>query len=66
MKRHLMPAAVATHLHRPMRFGKRMRGHELMLRMAQLALIVFLAVVGAKFLAQMLSQGIQGLIHLLS
>ena len=66
MKRLHMPSNLAMHLHRPLRFGKRMRGHELMLRMVQLGLILWLGVVGAKLLAQMLSQGIQGVIHLLT
>ena len=38
--------------HRPLRFGTRFRGHELLLRMIQLALILVLAVVGAQWVAK--------------
>lgn len=38
--------------HRPLRFGARFRGHELLLRMIQLALILVFAVVGAQWVAR--------------
>lgn len=38
--------------HRPLRFGARFRGHELLLRMIQLALILVFAIVGAQWVAR--------------
>ena len=55
MKRRLVPDHLAMHLHRPLRFGSRMRGHELLLRIGQLILIGWLAVVGAKLIAQVVA-----------
>lgn len=51
MKLKLAPASLATRLHRPMRFGSRWRGHELMLRLCQLAVIAFVALIGARLIA---------------
>lgn len=51
MKLRLAPAHLASQLHRPLRFGPRWRGHELILRLIQGALILFLAVFGAKLIA---------------
>jgi len=38
--------------HRPMRFGRMWRGHELALRLIQIALLVWLGVAGAQFIAR--------------
>ncbi|MCA1855614.1 hypothetical protein LE190_06695 [Massilia oculi] len=43
---------LAGQFHRPLRFGRRWRGHELALRMVQLVLLVLLAGVGAKLIAE--------------
>ena len=46
------PLHLAARFHRPMRFGTRFRGHELLLRLVQLALILVFAVVGAQWVAR--------------
>lgn len=38
--------------HRPMRFGRVWRGHELALRLIQIAVLLFLGVAGAQFIAR--------------
>lgn len=43
---------LATRFHQPMRFGRVWRGHELPLRLIQIALLVFLGVVGAQWIAR--------------
>jgi len=43
---------LATRFHQPMRFGRFWRGHELPLRMIQIALLLFLGVVGAQWIAR--------------
>jgi len=48
--------------HRPLRFGARFRGHELLLRMIQLALILVFAIVGAQWVAR----GVRMLVESLS
>jgi hypothetical protein len=40
--------------HGPLRFGSRWRGHELMLRLCQLAVFAMLAVVGGQLIAQII------------
>jgi hypothetical protein len=57
MKLRLAPVDLATRFHRPLRFGSRWRGHELPLRMLQLAVIVLLAAVGVKLIAVGVSEG---------
>lgn len=57
MKRPLAPANLAIHLHRPFRFGSALRGHEALLRVGQLVLLLWAAVIGAKLLAQLIVQG---------
>jgi hypothetical protein len=54
MKRRLAPANLANHLHRPLRFGSALRGYEPLLRIGQLILLGWIAVNGAKLLAQAL------------
>lgn len=51
MKLRLAPPALASRLHGPLRFGRAWRGHELALRLAQLAAIIVLAAFGAKLIA---------------
>ena len=51
MKLKLASASLATRLHRPMRFGSRWRGHELALRVCQLVVLAFVAVLGARAIA---------------
>jgi len=52
MKLRLAPPHLAQRLHNPMRFGRRWRGHELALRLIQLAVLVVVAGVGAKLIAE--------------
>jgi hypothetical protein len=66
MKLRLAPAGLATQLHRPLRFGRRFRGHELILRLIQIALIMWLAVAGAKLLAHGVALGSRALANLVS
>ena len=48
---HTAHASLSARLHRPLRFGRRWRGHELALRLLQLVVIVVAAVLGAQFIA---------------
>jgi hypothetical protein len=57
---------LATQIHRPMRFGRRWRGHELALRIVQIVLILWLAVAGAKLLAHGVALASQALARLAS
>ena len=57
MKRHLAPASLTEKFHRPLRFGRRWRGHELLLRIIQLALIAWLGFMGAQLIAHGVSRG---------
>ena len=57
MKFRLAPANLANHFHRPFRLGSAFRGYEPLLRIAQLILLVWLALSGAKALAQALVHG---------
>ena len=66
MKSRLAPASLATHLHLPLRFGKRWRGHELPLRLAQLALLLWLGVAGSRVIAHGVAMGGQALIGMMS
>jgi len=52
MKLPLAHSHLSSRFHGPLRFGARWRGHELMLRMIQIALLLTLAVFGARFVAQ--------------
>jgi hypothetical protein len=56
MKLRLAPSNLATRFHQPLRFGSRWRGHELMLRIFQLAVIVVLAGVGSRLIAHAIAQ----------
>jgi hypothetical protein len=66
MKLRLAPAGLATQLHRPMRFGRRFRGHELLLRIIQVVLLLWLAVAGAKLIAHGVAVGSRALAGLIS
>jgi hypothetical protein len=58
MKHRLAPASLAIHLQRPLRFGSALRGYEPLLRIAQLILLFWVAMAGAKLLAQALVRGV--------
>jgi hypothetical protein len=66
MKARLAPAQLATHFHRPLRFGSVFRGWEALLRTGQLILLFWAALAGAKLLAQGVVQGAGMLVGLLS
>lgn len=66
MKLRLAPASLASQLHRPLRFGRRWRGHELALRIIQLILIASLGFFGAQLVAHGISQGGRALAGLVS
>ncbi|BDT59434.1 MAG: hypothetical protein ACRYF7_07850 [Janthinobacterium lividum] len=51
MKLRLATPGFAQRLHGPLRFGRAWRGHELALRLAQLAVLIVVAVVGARLVA---------------
>lgn len=57
MRHRLVPAHLAARFHRPLRFGRRWRGHELALRIIQVVLIAALAFTGARMIAHGVSQG---------
>ena len=52
MKLRLASPHLAERFHGPMRFGRAWRGHELALRLVQLAVLVVVAGVGAKLVAE--------------
>lgn len=66
MNVRLASAQLATQIHRPLRFGRRWRGHELALRLIQVVLILWLAVAGAKFFAHGVALASQALARLAS
>jgi hypothetical protein len=51
MKLPLAHSHLTDRFHGPLRFGARWRGHELILRLIQVALLLTFAVVGARFVA---------------
>lgn len=57
MKLRLAPAHLAARFHRPLRFGRRWRGHELPLRIIQLVLIAWLGYSGAQLIAHGVARG---------
>jgi len=57
MKFRLAPASLAHHFHRPFSLGSAFRGYEPLLRIGQLILLFWLAMAGAKVLAQALVHG---------
>jgi len=57
MKPRLASFHMAERFHGPMRFGRRWRGHELPLRLVQLAVLVVVAAVGARLIAAAVTMG---------
>jgi hypothetical protein len=57
MKLRLAPAHLANQLQRPFSLGSAFRGYEPLLRIGQLILLFWLAVAGARVLAQALVHG---------
>lgn len=51
MKLRLATSAFASRFHGPLRFGRAWRGHELALRLVQLAVLVVVGAIGAKLMA---------------
>ena len=66
MKLRLAPSNLASRLHHPLRFGRVWRGHELLLRIVQLALLVLLAGVGARLIANGVTEGFRSFSGFLS
>lgn len=66
MKLRLVSPGLAERFHRPLRFGRRWRGHELALRVIQLFLIASLGFMGARMIAHGVSQGGRALAGLVS
>lgn len=65
MKLRLASPAFASRFHGPLRFGRAWRGHELALRLLQLAVLIVVAGVGAKLMAEgvaLLTRTIAGLV----
>jgi hypothetical protein len=52
MKLRLASPSLAARLHGPLRFGRAWRGHELALRIIQLVVLITLAAVGARLVAE--------------
>jgi len=57
MKLRLASSHLAERFHGPMRFGRRWRGHELALRLVQLAILIVVAAVGARLIAGAVTMG---------
>lgn len=66
MKLRLATANLSEKFHRPLRFGRLWRGHELLLRIIQVALIASLGFTGAQLIAHGVSQGGRALAGLTS
>ncbi|WP_156328102.1 MULTISPECIES: hypothetical protein [unclassified Massilia] len=60
MKLRLASSHLATRFHRPLRFGSRWRGHELLLRLCQLAVLALLAVEGARLIGRAIARLLAG------
>jgi hypothetical protein len=60
MKRRLVPAMPAMH------FPQSGRALEHVVRIAQFALLIWLGVMGGRFLARGLIHGVESLVHMLS
>jgi hypothetical protein len=65
MKRRQAPLNLGMYLHRPLRFGRRWRGHERALRFGQAILLICLAVAGARLVADAITLGAGALGRLL-
>jgi hypothetical protein len=66
MKLRLPQLPLANHVHRPLRLGRRWRGHELPLRLVQLLVLVWLGVIGGQLIARAVTGGGGALIGMLS
>jgi hypothetical protein len=66
MKPRLALPNVAGRLHGPLRFGRLWRGHELALRIVQLAVLIVLAAVGAKLVAEGVAMAVRAIAGLIS
>lgn len=56
----------APHLsHGPMRFGRRWRGHELPLRLVQLALLIVIGGIAARLTAELVAWVVHGIAGIL-
>jgi len=66
MKRRLVPVMPAMHFPRTAPTGMRWRVLEHGVRIAQFALLIWLGVMGGRFLARGLIQGVESLVHMLS
>ena len=66
MKLRLAPTHLAERFHHPLRFGRRWRGHERILRIIQIILIASLGFMGAQLIAHGVSQGGRALAGLVS
>lgn len=66
MKRHQAPLNLGMHFDRPLRFGRRWRGHERALRIGQLILLVCLAIAASRLIADAITLGFGALGRLMS
>jgi hypothetical protein len=66
MKRRLVPAMPDMHFSQPARSGMRSRALEHAVRIGQFALLIWLGVMGGRFLARGLIQSVESLMHMLS
>jgi hypothetical protein len=66
MKRQLPQHNLTVNFHRPLRLGRRWRGHELPLRIVQLLVLVWLGVIGGQLIAKAVTGGGGALIGMLS
>jgi hypothetical protein len=62
MKRRLAPPNLANHFPRPLRPGSALRRYEQLLRIGQLILLFWVAIAGAKLLAQAVVHGARTLL----
>jgi len=65
MKLRLASSHLSERFHKPLRFGRRWRGHELALRLVQLAVLVVVAAVGARLIAGAVTMATRGIASLI-
>jgi len=66
MNLRLASSHLAERFHHPMRFGRRWRGHELPLRLIQLAVFVVFAAIAVKLIATGVTLGTRAIAGLFS
>ena len=66
MKRRLVPVMPAMHFPQTARAGMRWRALEHAVRIAQFGLLIWLGVMGGRFLARGLIHGVESLVQMLS